>query len=98
MKNVKHIAESKPDAFIEKSIGVALPGYEWVQALGLLMHCLNTEELAAEIFEDQDAYNEMVLVVKKIQKQVMGIQEKIIAAESTGLIVEEAAHKKIILM
>lgn len=95
-----HIAESKPEAFLEKSVGVALPGYEWVQALGLLMHICQDKELCGMVFEDDDSYNETVLVIKKIQKQVLGVQEKmkLELEQPSKLIVEEASHKKIILV
>jgi hypothetical protein len=100
MSNFRHVGESKPEAFLEKSVGVALPGYEWVQALGLLMHCCQDEELIKDLFEDQDTYNEMVLVVKKIQKQVLGVQEKIQLEAEVGstLQLEQSPTKKIILM
>lgn len=97
LRDFKHIAETKPEAFLEKSVGVAMPGYRWVQTLGLLIHILQNEELAQDLFEDADTFDEMVIVVKSIQKQVLGIQEKILTAENCPEVSEEFKKKIVIV-
>jgi hypothetical protein len=66
-----------PDPFMNKNIGVALKGPEWTLLIAFLQHCCTDEDLIKDLWEDKEQYEEMVFLIRQIQRQVFLVHEKL---------------------
>ena len=59
-----------------KSIGVAMPGQDWVMLVGFLIHIAEDEDLVKQLFDTKEDYDYLVFVIQQIQRQAFGAMEK----------------------
>ena len=65
-----------PQNVMTKSIGVAMPGQDWVMLTGFLIHIAQDGDMIKQLFETQEDYEYLVFIIQQIQKQAFGAMEK----------------------
>jgi hypothetical protein len=67
------------DPFLNKNIGVALKGPEWLTLLAFLQHCCTDEDAIKALWDtnNKESFEEIVFMVRQIQRQVFLVHEKL---------------------
>lgn len=73
------------DPFLNKSVGVALKGPEWLFLLAVLQHICTDEEMIKSVWSTKEDYEEMCFTIRQIQRQVLLIHDKIQTPEGEGI-------------
>lgn len=65
-----------PQNVMTRSIGVAMPGQDWVMLTGFLIHIAEDEDMVKQLFDSKEDYDYLVFVIQQIQRQAFGAMEK----------------------
>lgn len=74
------------DPFLNKNIGVALKGPEWLTLIAVLQHICTDEDAIKALWDqnNKEDYEEIVFIIKQLQRQVFLVHEKLQVPDGAG--------------